>query len=187
MGRETGPKAFSRRDVLRRGGIAGGALLWTAPVVQTIGMTAAHAQAGTVADCPAGQTLQVLEGLVVYDVLTDSFHAAGGPELCGATGAGDGATLAPGFDTTVSVACLVPGSPTTDCTMLQFVFPADCEVLDATYKSGSSSFCETDTIVISPDGRTVTVTSTVTNRQGQPQGISHVGFQVRCESCVPTP
>lgn len=36
---------ITRRDALRRGAVVGGALIWAAPVVQTVGMQAAKAQA----------------------------------------------------------------------------------------------------------------------------------------------
>ena len=37
---------MSRRDLLRRSAIVGGALLWAAPTIQTVGMKAAAAQVG---------------------------------------------------------------------------------------------------------------------------------------------
>jgi hypothetical protein len=37
------PSGLSRRDLLRRGGAAGGALLWAVPAIQVIDLTAAHA------------------------------------------------------------------------------------------------------------------------------------------------
>jgi hypothetical protein len=37
---------MSRRDLLRRSAIVGGALLWAAPTIQTVGMKAAGAQVG---------------------------------------------------------------------------------------------------------------------------------------------
>jgi len=38
---------ITRRDVLKRGAVAGGAVLWAVPVVQVIGMTASHAEAAS--------------------------------------------------------------------------------------------------------------------------------------------
>ena len=38
---------ITRRDVLKRGAIAGGAVLWAVPVVQVIGMSASHAEAAS--------------------------------------------------------------------------------------------------------------------------------------------
>ena len=45
---ETG---ITRRELLKRGAVLGGALVWATPVVQTIGMRAAFAQS-TSPDCP---------------------------------------------------------------------------------------------------------------------------------------
>jgi hypothetical protein len=38
---------ITRRDVLKRGAVAGGAVLWAVPVVQVIGRTASHAEAAS--------------------------------------------------------------------------------------------------------------------------------------------
>jgi hypothetical protein len=38
---------ITRRDVLKRGAVAGGAVLWAVPVVQVIGMSASHAAAAS--------------------------------------------------------------------------------------------------------------------------------------------
>ena len=58
---------ITRRDVLKRGAVAGGAVLWAVPVVQVIGMSASHAAAasgggggggggGTTTPTPTGTT-----------------------------------------------------------------------------------------------------------------------------------
>ena len=39
--------SMSRRDVLRRGAVVGGALVWTVPVVQAVSMQAAHAESAS--------------------------------------------------------------------------------------------------------------------------------------------
>lgn len=43
MGEETG-QGITRRDLLRKGAVLGGAVVWTTPVVQTLGMGRAFAQ-----------------------------------------------------------------------------------------------------------------------------------------------
>lgn len=40
----TGGSAINRRDMLRRGALVGGALVWTVPVVQSLSLTPAHAE-----------------------------------------------------------------------------------------------------------------------------------------------
>lgn len=40
-------QGITRRDLLRRGAVLGGAVVWTTPVVQTLGMGRAFAQSGT--------------------------------------------------------------------------------------------------------------------------------------------
>ncbi|MDX1621292.1 MAG: hypothetical protein R3320_09895 [Nitriliruptorales bacterium] len=47
-------RGISRRDVLRRGAIVGGALVWTAPTVQTLGMRAAFAADDDTTGSPRG-------------------------------------------------------------------------------------------------------------------------------------
>ena len=51
--RETG---LSRRDLLRRGAIVGGTLVWVAPAIQTFGATAAYAASPLCTACIAVTT-----------------------------------------------------------------------------------------------------------------------------------
>lgn len=49
MGEETS-QGITRRDLLRRGAVLGGAVVWTTPVVQTLGMGRAFAQTASPVD-----------------------------------------------------------------------------------------------------------------------------------------
>jgi hypothetical protein len=43
VGANPGPSGLTRRETLKRGAVAGAALVWTTPIVQALSMDAAHA------------------------------------------------------------------------------------------------------------------------------------------------
>lgn len=62
----TGSQRISRRDALRRGAVLGGALVWAAPTVQSIGMRGAFAQVGTFETCICESTDRLAQLTVEY-------------------------------------------------------------------------------------------------------------------------
>jgi hypothetical protein len=53
---EMGRERLTRRDALRRGAVAGGALLWTAPVIHSLATPAYAATPGSEACCQCSRT-----------------------------------------------------------------------------------------------------------------------------------
>ncbi|HVR79022.1 MAG TPA: hypothetical protein VMS99_11615 [Acidimicrobiia bacterium] len=135
MGEETS-QGISRRDLLRRGAVLGGAVMWTTPVVQTLGMGRAFAQTASPVD--GGKDISYF--VIHWDCGDGEFHTKfdenGQPDpgatpdcemsLEGSTPA----NLPPG---------ITVGAASGACVTIT-VHPdfADCEILEVLLKAGSS-------------------------------------------------
>lgn len=123
MGEHVNQEGITRRDLLRRGAILGGAVVWTTPVVQTLGMGRAFAQSTSP---EGGQDISYIA--VVCDEFFIKWEDDGGwEEMPGNTPGCDAGDLPPGApvgDTGFSVknvsgscATLVVPAEHTDCTV----------------------------------------------------------------------
>ncbi len=75
-------QGITRRDLLRRGAVLGGAVMWTTPVVQTLGMGRAFAQTAS----PVGKDISYM--VITWTCGDDQFHTKlneFGQEEAGAT------------------------------------------------------------------------------------------------------
>jgi hypothetical protein len=128
-------QGITRRDLLRRGAVLGGAVVWTTPVVQTLGMGRAFAQTASPVD--GGKDISYL--VIHWDCGDGEFHTKveNGQEQAGATpdcemqlSGSTPASLPPGIEVgTVSGACV---------TITVSSAFADCDVLRVLLKAGSS-------------------------------------------------
>ena len=70
---------LDRRELIKRGAVLGGALVWTVPAVQSIGGTAFAAGSPVNGVCPEGSTLYRFK--FNYDATTNTYTPDGGTSL----------------------------------------------------------------------------------------------------------
>lgn len=166
-------QGMDRRDLIKRGAIVGGALVWTAPLVQTI------ASPAFAASSPGGQEIPDC------DTTTNKFYKfnkgssnpesnMGNGDTCfpnGYAGAVKGAALPAGFSITI-----------TDDTVT-LVLPAGTTLFSHVIKVGSGQADANKTAdgCVLPGGQSVTTTTTATGQnvvimETVPNGISHINL-----------
>lgn len=118
-GRE--PTTIDRRTVLRRGAVAGGALLWATPVVQAVGLRPVDAQTGT----PPPRTFGRVQGTVT--------NATTGGPVAGAvvTVASTGQSTTTGADGTYQIADVPSGTQVLTASAAGFVTASATVVVPA--------------------------------------------------------
>ena len=131
----SGKSGISRREALRRGAIAGGAIVWASPVVQTIGMRKAYAQTTPAVTDISFIALLLECGSTTYRIKWET-DFTGAPDECGNSfSIGDcppgdlpaGSTSACPADVSASV------NPNGSVTV---TFPASCNITDFVVKRG---------------------------------------------------
>ena len=139
----TEPPGVSRRDMLRRSALVGGALVWTAPAVQTLA-SPAFAVAGS--DTP-GENQCVYTAFVKYDLDTDQFS--------GSEGEGN-ATCALEQCAQSNVTVSSTGSLSSGGTLIGTVSavegPGNCVTLDFTWVNQSCNIDESSSYFVFKDG-----------------------------------
>jgi len=127
-------QGITRRDLLRRGAVLGGAVVWTTPVVQTLGMGRAFAQTAS----PTGKDISYL--VIHWDCGEGEFHTKfeNGQQQAGATPdcemSLEGSTAA-NLPAGISV-----GTPSGPCvTITVDASFANCTILEVLLKAGSEA------------------------------------------------
>lgn len=135
-------QGISRRELLRRGAVLGGAVVWTTPVVQTLGMGRAFAQT---ASPEGGKDISYL--VIHWKCGGDEYHtkfengqpqAGRTPDCELALSGSTAANLRPG----ITVGAV--NGPCVSITVDQSVIDEGCEILEVLLKAGSSSTPDND-------------------------------------------
>lgn len=132
MGEEVS-QGISRRDLLRRGVVLGGAVMWTTPVVQTLGMGRAFAQTAS----PTGKDISYL--VIHWDCGSGEFHTKieDGQQQAGATP--DCEMSLEGSTAANLPAGITVGAVSGSCVTITVDPSFDgCQVLEVLLKAGSS-------------------------------------------------
>lgn len=149
--RSAEPTDVSRRDMLRRSALVGGALVWTAPAVQTL------ASPAFAAGSPREENqcvvfyrfkLNVSDGAFVFEAEECGGNLPGG---CVPDGYGDDSRLCPtGYNPTTGALTFSDGLVvtlrlSTDGQCATLSLPAGCQALDVDLKGGNGeNVCEED-------------------------------------------
>ena len=173
---------LSRRELLKRGAALGGALLWTTPLIQAIGMSPAFAQQASASPCSVFYAIKVGKLGVCENISTQDLVPSAGKCL-------DVVALA-GGSAVSNLGCAKLGALSQADERLWTIGLPSCDILNIGVKLGGGSECDVSgpgPTVIDPgrieaqwDASTkiLTVQSLVT-QQG---GISHVEIFFCCSS-----
>ena len=168
---------LSRREFLKRGAVVGGAAVWMTPVVQTVGMSSAFAQATSPGDCAYIFAVKIELNRVdgVFDWVCDVVSGSDQGNCLGET--------YPDACDSGKVVSVVPVESGGEFVGVVITLQPDCQVQDGAIKAGDGDggcyLDDDDDSVLTGEGTNVatfTLPGTATNE------ISHVELVFCCDT-----